>query len=167
MVPETKGSYPLSDPRKTGRLDYAIVVEGIGTSALMDHGACFSFVRAQWCRDQGLQLVPRPDTLWLQQFGGGTLGVDQILKNAKVRFAGTTRRWTFLVHETTPAPIVIGLNMVLAWRLCFNPADHSVVAMQSTDPRAISTKAVKGGSSEVEWDEEDGRRTSELLRATG
>ena len=42
----------------------------------------------------------------------------------------------------TPAPVVIGLDMIRAWRLCYNPLNDCVVALQAKDSCVLATSLV-------------------------
>ena len=121
VVLETKGSYPLSDPRKTERLDYAIVVEGIDTVGVDESRRLFFLCASPMVSaTRGFSWFHDPTRFGCSSLEAAHLELTKFSKMRRYGLQGATRRWTFLVYENTPAPIVIGLNMVLAWRLCFN-----------------------------------------------
>ena len=123
---------PLSDPEETGKLEYPIDVVGYRTSALLDHGASASFISEAFCERLGLATAPLHSPMCLQEFSGTGPTLTKKARAGRVDFAGYCGPWTFVVAPTPPLPIVVGLDMIRAWQLCYNPANDGIHSPRSS-----------------------------------
>ena len=148
-VPEMSGLPPASPPALCGRLEYSIMVQGRTTNALLDHRATHLFMDARWAQEQNFELSKLTRPLRLIEFSGKSTSAEWGLKEACVCFAGKKRRWSFVITPSAPAAVVLGLDFIRAWHLCYNPANDHVVLLSPRDPRVLSTTFV------LDFDDED------------
>ena len=61
IIPEVRGVASIASPAKTSKLEYEIKVASGDVSALVDHGASYSFVAAEWCERERLPITWLPE----------------------------------------------------------------------------------------------------------
>ena len=133
---------PLPCDPSMPQLFYPISVSGCAATALLDPGASHSFMRWSWARERSLPAKPLSLPLGMTTFNNQRAQITHSVE-APVEMKGLHKEWVFLLAEQTPATIVIGLDMLLAWPLFLNLLDRclyltsSVPPSSSTDARLI------------------------------
>ena len=133
VTAEYRGTPPLYDPDERGSLEYPIILDGICTVALLDHGCARSFVEKEWCRRHALPTLPLSAPFRLREFSGTITWIDAQLLVQKVGFANVTHPFTFYVATDAPCPVVLGLDIIRAWNLCHNPLNDHVLSLPAAD----------------------------------
>ena len=136
-VPDDEGVPPLRDPDKNGQLIYPIELDGVSTSALLDHGASTCFVDRGWIDKHNCQTRKLNKPLRLIEFSGSTNVIQRELRVEVVSFAGTQRPWSFLVSPRSPYPVVIGLDLIRSWPLYYNPRNDRILVVSASSPSFI------------------------------
>ena len=129
LTAEAEGTLLLFDPRKRGGLVYPIVVNGVCAPALLDHGSALSFVDEDWCDKNGIVMQTLDTPVRLRQFLGSIGWTRKHLSAAQVTFAGANHMYSFLAVPQPPSAVVIGLDAVNAWNLCYNPLNGHVLTL--------------------------------------
>ena len=137
VVPETRGVSPLSDPGESGKLEYPIELDRYRTRALLDHRASASFMSEELREKLDLPRLPLHRPAFLIEFSAKGPRLDHSVRLGRVCFAGLRRPWSFVLMRVPPSPIVIGLDMIRVWQLCYNPLDDRVYSLTSTDAHVI------------------------------
>ena len=111
-------STPVCDP--TGRkLQYEVQIAGQKVMALLDTGATHSFVRHQLVKQWDLQMRPR--ARMAVKFFNRTATVVEHEVELSLMIECQERRWTFLVLSDAEDPLVVGLDLVRAWKMVVDP----------------------------------------------
>ena len=97
-------------------------VDNNATTAMVDTGASHSFVTEELVQKLCLPVKTLSTPLTATDFGGAIATVSKTVTTTFC-LASVTRRWMFYVSEKAPAPVVIGLDLVLKWPLYLNPLD--------------------------------------------
>ena len=113
---------PSHAPPKFTLLYFSVRVDNNATTAMIDTGASHSFVTEELVHKLCLPVKTLSTPMTATDFGGT---VATLTKTVTTTFclASITRRWMFYVSEKAPAPVVIGLDLVLKWPLYLNPLD--------------------------------------------
>ena len=113
---------PSHAPPKFTLLYFSVRVDNNATTAMIDTGASHSFVTEELVQKLCLPVKTLSTPMTATDFGGT---VATVTKTVTTTFclASITRRWMFYVSEKAPAPVVIGLDLVLKWPLYLNPLD--------------------------------------------
>ena len=122
---------PLPDSSNEGGLVYPVTLDGWQTSALLDHGATVSFIEEKVARSHGLGITQLAQPRWLMEFTGKRTKLTTCARVQKVGFAGLNLPWCFLITETAPKPVVIGLDLIRRWRVVYDPRDDAVFCLRN------------------------------------
>ena len=78
-------------------------------------------------------------------FGGQQSSIVHTVQ-LSLRLSSIAQTWTFYVSSTAPAPLVLGLDVVLGWPLFLNPADKCLYVPLSSSAESKPTSAVSCAS---------------------
>ena len=109
---------------------------------MIDTGASHSFVTEDLVNKLCLPVSSISTPLTATDFGGA---VATVTKTVTVSFCLATveRKWMFYVSENAPAPVVIGLDLVLKWPLYLNPMDKCLYFLaEHTSTAATHVRAL-------------------------
>ena len=137
----------LKDPSQVGQLLYPISVDGRLAVALLDLGASVSFVDKQWMVSMGLHPSMLTMPRRLSEFSSPGTWVTEFLPVHELVFAHQTLSWELIVTPRRPANVVIGLDIVRAWGICFNPLDDRVYAVRRDNPGVLTMPMITDSSS--------------------
>ena len=113
---------PISAPPRSSLLYYHVEVNKMPAVAMFDTGASQSFITYDLVDQLQSPLVPLKQSLTTVDFGGQKSEIAHTVQ-LSLRLTSIAREWTFFVSKTAPAPIVLGLDLVLKWPLFLNPHD--------------------------------------------
>ena len=131
------GIAPVNDPDASGQLVYPIALDGINTTALLDHGASTCFVSRAWVDQHDCVVRKLGKPLRLVEFSGTTGVLREEAQFRAVTFAGTVRPWSFMISPHTPYPVVIGLDLIRQWPLYYNPCNDRIMVMTMDSPSLL------------------------------
>ena len=113
---------PISAPPRSSLLYYHVEVNKMPAVAMFDTGASQSFITYDLVDQLQAPLVPLKQSLTTVDFGGQKSEIAHTVQ-LSLRLTSIAREWTFFVSKAAPAPIVLGLDLVLEWPLFLNPHD--------------------------------------------
>ena len=113
---------PISAPPRSSLLYYHVEVNKLPAVAMFDTGASQSFITYDLVDQLQASLIPLKESLTTVDFGGQKSTIAHSVQ-LSLRLTSIAREWTFYVSKTAPAPIVLGLDLVLEWPLFLNPHD--------------------------------------------
>ena len=120
-------------PRQPGasHLEYDLVVGKKATTALLDHGSSRSLMNWDFAVDSGWLLEELKTPLRLIEFTGeGPLLTHQVT-GVSVQFAGKESVWNFICVPDFPWMVVLGLDFIKAWQICYDPKTDKVFALDA------------------------------------
>ena len=132
---------PISSPPRSTLLYYQVEVNRMPAVAMFDTGASQSFITYDLADQLQAPLIPLKESLTTIDFGGQKSAISHTVQ-LSLRLTSIARVWTFYVSKTAPAPIVLGLDLVLEWPLFLNPRDKCLYV-----PLASSTHNEQSRSS--------------------
>ena len=145
-VNETIAVSPTKAPPQTFLLHYPIAVNSNPTTAMLDTGASHSFITRLLVQQLKLSPMRLKTALTATDFGGAKATITEVV-TAMVSLADIPREWTMYVCAHAPAPVVLGLDVVLKWPLYLNPSDMCLHLLPpSEEPHSTSERGQNGMS---------------------
>ena len=125
---------PISSPPRSSLLYYQVEVNRMPAVAMFDTGASQSFITYDLADQLQASLTPLKESLITVDFGGQKSSIEHTVQ-LSLRLTSISRMWTFYVSKNTPAPIVLGLDLVLEWPMFLNPRDRCLYIPLSSSPK--------------------------------
>ena len=113
---------PISAPPRSSLLYYHVEVNRSPAVAMFDTGASQSFITYELADQLQAPLTKLKQPVVTTDFGGQQSSITHTVQLA-LRLSSISQTWTFYVSTSAPAPIVLGLDVVLGWPLFLNPAN--------------------------------------------
>ena len=129
---------PISSPPRSSLLYYQVEVNRMPAVAMFDTGASQSFITYDLADQLQASLTPLKESLITVDFGGQKSSIEHTVQ-LSLRLTSISRMWTFYVSKNAPAPIVLGLDLVLEWPLFLNPRDRCLYVPLSSSPKKTLT----------------------------
>ena len=95
---------------------------------IFDTGTSQLFITYDLADQLQATLLPLQEPLTTVDFGGQKFSITHTVQ-LSLRLLSIAREWTFYVSRTAPAPIVLGLDLVLEWPLFLNPQDKRLYVL--------------------------------------
>ena len=122
---------PVRSPPQSPLLHYPIMVNEQPTTAMLDTGASHSFITRTLVQQLKLSSTRLQVSLTATDFSGSQAVISEMV-TAVISLSNTSRQWTLYVCARAPAPVVLGLDVVLKWPLYLNPADRCLHIIPSS-----------------------------------
>ena len=127
---------PISSPPRSSLLYYQVEVNRMPAVAMFDTGASQSFITYDLADQLQASLTPLKESLITVDFGGQKSSIEHTVQ-LSLRLTSISRMWTFYVSKNAPAPIVLGLDLVLEWPLFLNPRDRCLYVPLSSSSKKM------------------------------
>ena len=95
---------------------------------MLDTGASHTFITYELADQIQAELKPLPDIVTTTDFGGQKSSI-QHMANLSFRLASMSKTCCCYVTHEAPAPVVLGLDIVLSWPLFLNPVDRCIYVL--------------------------------------
>ena len=151
-----RGQLPLEDPARHGHLRYAVKLDSRWTTALLDGGASHSLLNESWVKQMGLPVTPLKRPLSLLNFCDKVSGcIQSVYRVKQVELADINVLWTFYMAPNCPDQVVIGLDFICAYGLCYYPRNDVLFAVtQGEEVEPLSPPVVESEENDGNDDEE-------------
>ena len=116
---------PLAHPPQASLLYYQIEANKTPIVAMLDTGASHTFITYELADQIQAELKPLDNAITTTDFGGQKSST-QHMAHISFRLASVSKICCCYVTHEAPAPVVLGLDIVLSWPLFLNPVDRCV-----------------------------------------
>ena len=128
-VPASVGVCPIELVEDSGQLVYPICINGYCTEGFYDIGATISVMRRDCAKRLNLPLSILACPIRVIEFSRPGPLLKYVAEPEMVELAGHRDRWRFVIADSAPRPIVIGLDMDRAWQLARIPGSNRLVSL--------------------------------------
>ena len=129
---------PLKSPPQASLLYYPITIEQNETTAMLDTGASHSFITRMLVTKLKLTTTRLDASLTATDFGGTRATISEMVTTV-ISLANTSYKWSFYICAQAPAPVVLGLDVVLRWPLFMNPTNMCLHFAAPSNDAALPT----------------------------
>ena len=105
---------------------------------MLDTGASHSFITRMLVTKLKLTTTRLDASLTATDFGGARATISEMVTTV-ISLANASRKWSFYVCAQAPAPVVLGLDVVLRWPLFLNPTNICLHFAAPSNDAALPT----------------------------
>ena len=136
IMTKEPGILPVKDPNREGLLYYKITLDGKPAHMLLDSRATHCIIARKWIQQHRLPTyeLPRPIAISHVE-GAAQQRITEGCSVKQLRIGRFQCAWTFLILETLPMDVIIGLDFIRRHRFLLDGATDTLYPPDGTNDR--------------------------------